>query len=171
VSPPRTLHRGAILSVAFSPYGNTLASSSQDGMVQFWNATNGLPMAPPITGHHRAILSVAYNPVRDILATGSADGTVQLWDAATHKQVATLNGHTGAVYSVAFSRNGTMLAAGSADHTVLIWDVAPSGPIMHSLAGSSGPFLAHYLCTAAQASLARAARSQYVRQAYQIACS
>jgi len=91
-------------------------------------------------------------------------------DAATHKQVATLSSHAGAVYSVAFSQDGNMLAAGSADHTVLIWDVAPNGPIMHSLAGSSGPFLAHYLCAAARASLARATRSQYVRQAYQIAC-
>ena len=74
-------HDNAVLSVAFSPDGQSLASGSADKTVRVWNLRQ--PTAAPIVlqGHHNAVLSVAFSPDGQTLASeGGDDGTVRLWD-------------------------------------------------------------------------------------------
>jgi len=141
-------HDGAVLSVAFSPKGNLLATGNGNGNVRLWNAATYQPVTT-LNGHDGAVLSVAFSPDSTTLATGSEDGTVRLWDVATHQPAAALTGHTGSVWSVAFSPDGKTLATGSSDDTVRLWDVTVNGLIKHSLTRSPGPVLAQRLCAAA----------------------
>jgi WD40 repeat protein len=95
-------HAGAVAvpvvvrALAFSPDGETLATTSFDHTAQLSNAVTGAPIAT-LTGHTGAVEAVAFSPVGKTLATTSDDGTARLWNGATGAPIATLTGHTSAL--------------------------------------------------------------------------
>ena len=130
--PSRTLQgpTDAVLSVAFSPNGITLASGSRDNTIQFWTVTDGRAQG----SLQDSVTTLAYSPDGHTLATGVADNTVKLWDVPRTYVLTTMQGHTDLVLSVAFSPDGRTLASASADQTVRLWGVA-SGLTLRTLKG------------------------------------
>jgi WD40 repeat protein/GTPase SAR1 family protein len=131
----RTLagHEGVVLSVAFDPAGQTLASGSNDNTVKLWEVASG-KLLRTLGGHGSPVHSVAFDPAGRTLASGSSDKTVKLWEVASGKLLRTLGGHGSSVYSVAFDPAGRTLASGSVDKTVKLWEVA-SGKLLRTLEG------------------------------------
>ena len=133
---PETLPAGAaILSVAFSPDGHTLASVSGNGAVRLWDVAD--PARPrmlgqPLTTGTAGIESVAFSPDGHKLASGDHDGAVRLWDVADPARPRMLGqplpeprpAGTAAIQSVAFSPDGRTLASVSGDGAIQLWDVA-----------------------------------------------
>ncbi len=124
-----TGHDGGVLSVAFAPGGNTLASAGADGTVRLWNTTDPAaptPLGSPLTGHTNLVESIAFAPDGDVLASASWDGTVRLWDTsapAAHNPLGFWPAaHDGWVKSVAFNPGGDVLASAGADGTVRLWN-------------------------------------------------
>ncbi|MEV5541874.1 hypothetical protein AB0L13_34045 [Saccharopolyspora shandongensis] len=79
---PLTGHTDAVYSVAFSPNGKTLATTSNDGTVRLWDAADPahpVPLGRPLTGHTSSVYSVVFSPDGNTLASASNDGTAQLW--------------------------------------------------------------------------------------------
>ena len=70
-------HTEWVFSVAFSPDGTTLASSSWDGTVRLWNVTTGQEEAT-FTAHTYWVPSVAFSPDGSTLASGGS--AILLWD-------------------------------------------------------------------------------------------
>ncbi|WP_052890564.1 WD40 repeat domain-containing serine/threonine protein kinase [Thermogemmatispora carboxidivorans] len=126
LAPGRTLltyrgHSAGVQSVAWSPDGRRLASGSDDGTVQVWEADTGKQLLT-YRGHSAGVQSVAWSPDGRRLASGSDDGTVQVWEADTGKQLLTYRGHSAPVESVTWSPEGKRLASGSDDKTVQVWE-------------------------------------------------
>src|SRR5579862_9274047 len=71
-------HRARVMSVAFNPLGEMLASSS-DKTVKLWDLQSG-KLLRTLKGHRARVTSVAFNPQGEMLASGSEDMTVKLWD-------------------------------------------------------------------------------------------
>jgi len=113
-------HAKAVLSVAFSPDGKTLASASLDKTIKLWEVAAGKEQAT-LHGHSDWVVSVAFSPDGRTLASASDDHTVKLWDTVTGKERATLRA---AVMSVAFSPDGKTLASAGRDRTITLWEVA-----------------------------------------------
>src|SRR5437870_1482740 len=67
-----------VLSVAFAPDGQTLASWSSDNTVRLWRVSDG-SLLRTLSGHGNDVFSMAFAPDGQSLASGSDDNTVRLW--------------------------------------------------------------------------------------------
>ena len=77
-------HTEAVLSVAFSPDGQKLASGSGDSTVRMWDLHTECPQYTCI-GHRGWVLYVAFAPDGKTLASAGMDNTIIIWDADTGK--------------------------------------------------------------------------------------
>ncbi len=82
-------HSSEVNSIAFSPDGKYLASSSKDKTIKLWRAESQKEVTT-LQGHSESVLSVAFSPEGKYLASGSRDKTVKLWSVESQKEVSTL---------------------------------------------------------------------------------
>lgn len=134
----------AVVSMAWSPDGGTIAVGCTDGTVTFWTIATGQVMTrTACTGTAR---SVAFSPDGRTVATSGFDrfdqpgnplASVRLWDVATGRQVmvstrpagmASQQRFVGYGYAVAFHPAGTILAAsGDGQGSLHLWDLTTAG--------------------------------------------
>ncbi|MCC5661307.1 caspase family protein [Nostoc sp. XA010] len=127
-------HSAEVVSVSFSPDGQTIVSASNDKTAILWGH-DGTKLRT-LTGHTAKVRSVSFSPDGQTIATASFDRTVKLWRTKDGSLIRTLNvnGHTAEVLSVSWSGNGELLATGSADRTAKIWKVS-DGHLLITLNG------------------------------------
>jgi WD40 repeat protein/mono/diheme cytochrome c family protein len=73
-------HEDAILSIAFSPDGETLVSSAADGAIKVFQ-TRGLTELKTIPGQSDWVMALEYSADGSVLAAGRHDGTLSIYDA------------------------------------------------------------------------------------------
>ncbi|HEV2666644.1 MAG TPA: AAA-like domain-containing protein, partial [Blastocatellia bacterium] len=113
--PPRQkeiVSAGGVLSVSFSPDGQTLAVASYDRTVKLYSVAT-LNLLRTFKGHGVAVDSLAFSSNGRLLVTSGRDGVVKLWDVK-NDQDSELNMQV-SMMSVAFSIDGHYLAAGGAN--------------------------------------------------------
>ncbi len=71
-------HHDLVLSVAWSPDGQRLATASYDHTAKVWEAATGKEVLT-LSGHSGAAYAVAWSSGGKYLATASDDGTVQVY--------------------------------------------------------------------------------------------
>ncbi|MCS7065878.1 MAG: hypothetical protein NZL85_06320, partial [Fimbriimonadales bacterium] len=119
----RDINTGAaVLSVAWSPNGQYIATGDANGQVKIWDSNGTLQRT--LTGHTQAVLSVSFHGDSRRVASGSTDSTIQIWDAVNGAHLRTLTGHTGGVRALAFSPDGNYLASIDGYGLVKIWNAA-----------------------------------------------
>jgi WD40 repeat protein len=72
-------HTENVESVAFSPDGKHIASTSWDKLVKIWGVSAGRELVS-FKAHPEWVNAVAYSPDGKRLATGSEDKTIRIWD-------------------------------------------------------------------------------------------
>ena len=118
LSEPIQTLSGSANSIAFSPDGQTLVSSSES--IKIWNPRTGelIRTLNSTTGFG----SIAINPNGQTLAAENGDKTISLWNLKTGQKIRTFAGHSNYIWSVAFSPDGKTLASSSSDSTVKLWN-------------------------------------------------
>ena len=137
-------HTDHVLSVAFSPDGQTIASGSSDKTVRLWDVRRR-KLKATLTGPTDDILTVTFSPDGSMLVSGCSDGAIHLWDPTTGEHKVPLIGNNlfarppnlprrkddppyitargrSAVTSLVFSPDGKTLANGNSDGTIHFWD-------------------------------------------------
>ncbi|KAG7209018.1 hypothetical protein KM043_015184 [Ampulex compressa] len=120
-------HKEAVISVAFSPNGNHLASGSGDTTVRFWDIYTQTPHFT-CEGHKHWVLCIAWSPCGTKLVSACKNGTILLWNPDTGKQIGRpMLGHKMWVTSLSwepFHRNPEcqFLVSASKDCDLRIWD-------------------------------------------------
>lgn len=118
---------GNILSAAFSPGGQLLATCDTDCHVRVWEVKKG-KLLLICQGHANWVRFVAFSPDGEILASCGADRHVKLWSVRDGVCIKTLTGHEHEVFSLGFQPlnqggKGGILASASGDRTVKLWDI------------------------------------------------
>jgi len=136
-------HAGDVTSLAFSPDGAMLASTSIDATIKLWD-TRSKMLLRTIAGRGAHVSSVC------LLRRGSrfaaaVDQTVKLWDTETGALLRVLSGHRLRISSVAVSPDGRQLVSASRDGTIRLWDVE-SGSLLRTLKGHGGAVVAVSFC-------------------------
>jgi WD40 repeat protein len=118
-------HETLVLSVAFAPDGQRLASASGDGIVLIWDVDRGTVLRT----FERWATCLAFSPNGRFIA-GSGDGTVFVCDSDTNEERLSFHGHSDKVTSVAFSHDGRLLASGSSDASIRIWCIETGAELL-----------------------------------------
>jgi WD40 repeat protein len=118
-------HTEVVLSVGFSPDGQTLATSGADDSIKFWDTATWKEL-PPALGQKEYVISLTFSPNGRTLATASADGTMRLWNVATRRELASLKLDADAV-QIAFSPDGQTLAVRNWDGSLRLWRAPVTG--------------------------------------------
>ena len=132
-------HTDGVISVAFSPDGQRLASVGFDHTVKIWDSATGKELFA-LKGHSSGVRSVAFSPDAQRLASGGLDSTLKIWDSATGKELLSLKGPGGGVVCVVFSPDGQRLASVSGGQPVQIRDTA-TGKELLTLKGHTGQIM------------------------------
>jgi WD40 repeat protein len=132
--------QGAVDSVAISPDGKTLASSSWDDTIKIWNIATGQEIHT-LNHNHSSQNSIALSPDGKTLASGFGDmgysRTIRIWNVVTGKEITTIKRRLDAMTSIAFSPNGKTLASRGGYSIIKIWNVTTWEEIL-TLKGHSG---------------------------------
>ncbi len=114
-------HKHFLLSVAFHPHEDWIASGCADHYVYLWNRSTKKIIHT--CKHNDWVFSVAFSPDGSVIASGSHDKTVRIWDTITGKQLRILENLAGVVDLVTFNQDGSLLASASKKEGIVhIWD-------------------------------------------------
>lgn len=116
-------HTNAVMSVAWSPDGEYIATASLDYTVKVWDARTG-ELVCTYAGHSAEVFALAWSPDGRYIASGSGDETVQVWNAQDCGAPATTYDETGPVMSVAWSPDGTEIASGGWGRAIHVWQAS-----------------------------------------------
>ncbi len=112
-------HEDSVLSIAWSPEGNTIASASADNTVKIWDTRGKLLQT--LKGHDGRINSVKFSPDGKKIATASEDNTVRLWSLLDKKLKKLEEDNQALFSSVAWNPKGNNIAFGTKEGTIEIW--------------------------------------------------
>ena len=115
-------HTNVIQSVAFSPDGTRVLTTSSDTTARLWDAATGASQGTPLK--HANQLRDGIFLGSDRIITASADRTAHVWNLTTGREEAGFFGHAGIVNSLALSGDQRWLVTASDDSTARVWDVA-----------------------------------------------
>jgi WD40 repeat protein len=129
--------RGAVMAVAASADGKTIAAGGLDGVVSLLDPS-GKAEARRLTGHKSWVNGLAFSADGSRLLSGSSDGTARLWETKTARTLKTFTlRDPREIRSVSLSPDGKTVAAGVRYGVVKAWDVS-SGKEVASLEAHDG---------------------------------
>jgi WD40 repeat protein len=115
--------KGSILTVAWSPDGNYIATGNQDASVHFWYRKTAKDLE--MSGYPTKVRELSWDASSRYLATGGS-AIVIVWDCGGKGPAGTrpieLEAHDTLLSALEYQRNGDLLASGCQNGLVCVWN-------------------------------------------------
>jgi WD40 repeat protein len=130
-------HDSNVISLAFSPSGNLLASTGRDKSVRIWDPHSGKQLNT-LNGHTDSVQEVVFLDEAHV-ASSSKDKTVRIWDALAKpvRTLRTLKGHMVPVWSIAYDPTEKKLVSADEIGLIKVWDL-DTGRELATVRGHAG---------------------------------
>ena len=113
-------HQSAVVSLAFSPQGDVLASGSVDRTIRLSSTRSG-ELIDVLRGHGRTVTGLAFDPTKPrTLVSTSDDHSVHVWDLGRTRPPSQMVGHQSWMWGLAWLDDDCLLS-GATDATVRFW--------------------------------------------------
>ena len=132
-------HFDSINALVFSPDGQRIITTADDGKVKVWDTQSGFCIVT-FTEHSSGVTACDFAKRGNILFTSSLDGSIRAWDLIRYRNFRTFTAPTRLSFSsVAVNPSGEVVCAGSLDSfDIHIWSVQ-TGQLLDQLSGHEGP--------------------------------
>ncbi|HUG18350.1 MAG TPA: protein kinase, partial [Planctomycetaceae bacterium] len=119
-------HEASVRSLAFSPDGTRLLSSSDNGMLLMHDVATGRQLRE-FSGHNRSIRSVSFSADGTRVLSSGWDNTIRLWDVATGEAIRVIEDGNGLLHSSRLNAEGNRIIScshvGQSEGAIRVWDV------------------------------------------------
>jgi WD40 repeat protein len=112
-----------MISVAWHPEGNLLATGGSDPRIQIWDVKTGRQVAV-LEGHVQQVGNLAFHPGGDLLLSGSWDGVARLWQTSPGRLLMRLSFPDWAGFSPEGGRWAGLMSR--SNHQTQLWGIVPS---------------------------------------------
>ena len=119
-----------VLSVKYSPDGNTLAFGLDDaankrGLVRLLNVNS--KEVRQLSGHKAGVTDVEFSPDGKLLATAGSDKRLLLWVLENPEDLPiTMENNNGFIWDITFSKTSEYLIAACSESEIRVWPTDPS---------------------------------------------
>lgn len=122
------IYHNPIMSLQFTPDGETLVAGCSDGAIYLWQMAEAASphMIARFTAGKQRLVTVAVHPDGNLIASAGDRDTIALWARSSGRLLHTLQGPAHTITMLAISPNGHWLASGNGDGTVSLWSL-PDG--------------------------------------------
>jgi WD40 repeat protein/serine/threonine protein kinase len=117
-----TGHNGSVHTVAYSPDGRRVVTSSADATARIWDSVTGRQLTV-LKGHTKPVRAAFFSRDGEKVITSGYDSTARIWNAASGQQLLQISGHNGRIHFAAFSPDGHRFVTASGDGTAQVWEV------------------------------------------------
>nr|XP_035975402.1 proteasomal ATPase-associated factor 1 isoform X1 [Halichoerus grypus] len=119
------IHSKSITCLDISSGGGLGVSSSTDGSMKIWQASNG-ELRRVLEGHVFDVNCCRFFPSGLVVLSGGMDAQLKIWSAEDASCVVTFKGHRGGILDTAIVDRGRNVVSGSRDGTARLWDCGRS---------------------------------------------
>ncbi len=117
-------HKSIVNSVAMSPDGSKIITSSVDSTAIVWNSRTRNPILQILKGHGKIVTVAKFSNSGMYALTGSIDNTARLWDIATGRELRVFPINHEFVIDVAFSPNDKSVIVCTSNGTSRLYDIS-----------------------------------------------
>jgi WD40 repeat protein len=104
----------AVTDVEYSPNGDVLLVTTEDGTARSWDPETS-SMIGPVLPHSDAAMKCGFGPEGHLAFTVSIDGVLEVWDWRTGRPLAMRWEHPGRIVGASFERDGRAVVTACAD--------------------------------------------------------
>jgi hypothetical protein len=118
-----TGHGNLVLTVAWSPDGELVASGGMDKSIRIWDPEAG-KCVKTFGGHQAPVNALAFTPDGKRLVSGSGEEAqnLRVWDVAAGKPIKAIESGLPVIFAVACSPNGSQIAVGGQGGGIAVFD-------------------------------------------------
>jgi WD40 repeat protein len=113
----------------FSPDGVRLATISEFGTLEMWDAATGNRIGRFHATHVEGLRQISFSPEGRFLSAVSTN-TLKLWNAKSGEELELLHAYSRGVSCAVFGLDGKLLAAAATGDTITAFDLATTRPVL-----------------------------------------